>query len=184
MSDKIGLPDRKKTAFVLIDIQERLLPVIFENERVIKNTNILIEGRRILDIPLLVTEQYPKGLGHTDPNINLPEEKVLVEKMCFSCIASDDFMGEVKKAGAKTLVLFGIEAHICVLKTALEALAEGYQVHVVSDAVSSRTEDNKKVALERMRQAGAFITSTEMILFQMMDYAGTDQFKAISRLIK
>jgi len=175
---------RKQTAFVLIDIQGRLLPHIYNHKEVVANANKLIKGAEILGVDLLVTEQYPKGLGHTDEQIVLPEGGDITEKMCFSCVQSHEFMHKIEVHGITTLVLFGIEAHICVFKTAIEALAKGFEVHVVADAIGSRTVSNHRLAVARMRQSGVYVVSTEMILFQLMDEAGTDTFKAISRLIK
>ena len=176
-----GLVQPDTTAFLVIDEQERLMPVIHESQRVFDNTNKLIEGARILGVDLWVTEQYPKGLGGTCPEVELGDHQPF-EKTCFSCMLLDEVASRV--AGKRSLVLCGVEAHICVLKTALDALSKGFEVHVVADAVSSRTPENHRYALERLRQSGAYIVSTEMILFQLMDYAGTDEFKAISRLIK
>jgi len=182
--NNLGLLKRDKTAFMVIDIQERLMPVISNTEELYKNTNYLIKGAEILKVPLIVTEQYPKGLGHTISEVELPESQEVIEKMCFSCMLSDDVNSRLKSLNIEILVLAGVEAHICVLKTALDALKNGYEVHIVADAVSTRVPGNKALALERMRHSGAFITSTEMALFQLMDQSGTDEFKQISRLIK
>ena len=123
-------------------------------------------------------------MGNTCKEIGLPENPTVIEKVCFSCLLSEPVSEQLKLTNIKSLIICGAEAHICVLKTALDALKEGYDVHVVADAVSSRTAENKQLALDRMRQAGAFIVSTEMILFMLLDKAGTDEFKAISKLIK
>ena len=184
MSKKMRKTNPAKTAFVLIDIQERLLPHISNHEEVVANANKLIKGAEILGIELLVTEQYPKGLGHTDKKIEMPTESDLTEKICFSCIQSDEFLGKLKQRRIKSLVLFGIETHVCVFKTALDALRKKFEVHIVADAVGSRTDKNRNIAIKRMENAGAYIVSTEMILFQMIDEAGNDTFKAISQLIK
>jgi nicotinamidase-related amidase len=180
----LGIPKRDEVAFVLVDIQERFLPVIHNIETVIDNTNTLVRGASILKIPLIVTEQYPKGLGRTVNEIHLDEGQEIIEKISFDCFGCGNFMGKLEELEVRSLVIFGIEAHVCVLKTALGALARNYEAHVVADAVSSRTEENKTLALERLRQSGVFVVSTEMILFQLMDRAGTDEFKAISRLVK
>lgn len=180
----LGIPQREHTALLVIDVQERLMPVIHEHEKMFANVNKLLRGAEILDLETIITEQYPKGLGNTCKEIQLPENPVIIEKVCFSCMMSETVSEQLKLTNVKSLILCGAEAHICVLKTALDALKEGYEVHVVADAVSSRTPENKQLALERMRQAGAFITSIEMILFMLLDKAGTDEFKAISKLIK
>ncbi len=179
-----GILKKSKTAFILIDEQERLMPAIFNNTEVFENVNRLIEGSKILNVPLLVTEQYPKGLGNTCSEVKIPEGQEVIEKVCFSCLLSDPVIEKLKSLGIEQVVLAGVESHICVLKTALDALNSGLQVHVVADAVSSRKEYSKQIALERMRQSGAFIVTTEMVLFQLMDAAGTDEFKQISKLIR
>jgi nicotinamidase-related amidase len=137
----------------------------------------------VLKIPLLVTEQYPKGLGKTSDKINLFENKG-VEKISFSCFGCDEFNEKLKALNVTDLVLFGIETHVCVQKTALDALKNNYTVHVIADAVGSRKNQNKAIGIKRMKQSGAFVTSTESILFQLMDGAGTDEFKIISNLVK
>lgn len=179
-----GLPVREQTALLVIDIQERLMPVIHDHGKIFDNANKLLRGAEILGLETIITEQYPKGLGNTCKEIQLPESPNIIEKLCFSCLQSDPVNDQLKLTNRKHLILSGAEAHICVLKTALDAVAAGYTVHVVADAVGSRTPENKQIALERMRQSGAFITSTEMILFMLLDKAGTDEFKAISKLIK
>ncbi len=179
-----GIPQREHTALLVIDVQERLMPVIYENETVFANVNKLLRGAEILNLETVITEQYPKGLGNTCVEVQLPEKANLIEKVCFSCMQSEPVNEQLKLTNITDLIVCGVEAHICVLKTTLDALKEGYHVHVVADAVSSRTPENKMLALERMRQSGAFIVSAEMILFMLLDVAGTDEFKAISRLIK
>jgi nicotinamidase-related amidase len=180
----IGIRNRQQTALLVIDVQERLMPVIYEQEKIIANVNKLLRGAEILGLETIVTEQYPKGLGNTCKEVELGEGKTILEKVCFSCMKSEPLADQLKLTNKKTLIICGVESHICVLKTTLDALQQGYEVHVVADAVSSRTAENKQLAIERMRQAGAFIVSVEMILFMMLNEAGTDEFKAISRLIK
>lgn len=176
---------RETTALLVIDVQEKLMPVIHEQALIFENVNKLLRGAEILDLEIITTEQYPKGLGNTCKEIQLPEENpIVIEKMCFSCMLNDEVNEQLKLTNVKDVIICGVEAHICVLKTGLDALETGYRVHVVADAVSSRTPQNKQLAIERMRQAGAFIVSVEMILFMLLDKAGTDEFKAISKLIK
>nr|MBS0037315.1 hydrolase [Saprospiraceae bacterium] len=179
-----GIPERKSTRLLVIDLQERLMPVIHQNTELIQVVNKLIAGMEILQIPTVVTEQYPKGLGNTHPSIELPGELRVHEKICFSCIKCNPLLQELQKEGVTDLVLCGVEAHICVLQTALDALNSGFRVHVVADAVSSRFAENKTLALKRMQQSGAYIVSLEMILFLLMEEAGNEEFKAISNLIK
>lgn len=179
-----GIIQRNKTAFVMIDIQEKFRPAIHGLEEVISNAKILVESSQILNVPLIITEQYPKGLGKTVNEIEIPANVPLIEKLHFSCFGNEEFTKKVKDLGVSSLVLFGIEAHVCMLKTALDGLERGLEIYMVADAVSSRTQENKSIALERMRQSGVFIVSTEMLLFQLLEYSGTDEFKAISKLIK
>ena len=180
----LGLLQKETTALLVIDVQERLMPVIHEQEKIFANVNKLLRGAEILSLETIITEQYPKGLGNTCKEVEIGENKTLIEKVCFSCMLSEPVTEQLKLTNKKSLIICGVESHICVLKTTLDALKQGYEVHVVADAVSSRTAENKQIALDRMRQAGAFITSTEMILFMLLDKAGTDEFKAISKLIK
>ena len=171
----------------MIDIQEKLLAPIFEKERLVRNSQMLIRLAGILKIPILLSTQYSKGLGNTIPEVaSLLPETEPVEKVAFSCFGSDVFCSAVKRlpGNRNTLVLCGMESHICVAQTALAALREGYLVHVASDAVSSRTEWNWKVGLERMRSAGAVISSTEMVMYEALGSAGTSDFKAMLQHIK
>jgi NAD+ synthase len=183
-TDKLEMIDRKKTAFILVDIQEKFVPAIKDMDEVIKNSNILVKVSEILNIPLIVTEQYPKGLGHISKAINLPDKKFLIEKISFSCFGSEEFVKKIKELKVDSIILFGIEAHVCIFKTALDALKNNIEVYVVTDAISSRSIKNKSIAIEWMRESGAFIASTEIILFQLLDKAGTEEFKLISNLIK
>ncbi len=178
---RTGLLRPETSTLLVIDVQERLMPVISEAERVFSNVNRLLAGAKILGVETLITEQYPKGLGNTCKEVALDGQPV-IQKMCFSCLLDEDIRTRIPASNA--IVMCGVEAHICVLKTALDALESGFTVHVVADAVSSRTPENHRLALERLRQSGAFIASTEMVLFQWLDFAGTDSFRAISRLIR
>lgn len=180
----LGLLVKEQTALLVIDVQERLMPVIHEQEKIFANVNKLLRGAEILSLETIITEQYPKGLGNTCKEVEIGEGKTLIEKVCFSCMQSEPVTEQLKLTNKKSLIVCGVESHICVLKTTLDALKQSYEVHVVADAVSSRTAENKQIALDRMRQAGAFIVSTEMVLFMLLDKAGTDEFKAISKLIK
>jgi nicotinamidase-related amidase len=172
--------EASQCALLVIDIQEKLLPPIFQKEQLVRNSQLLIRLAGILKIPALMTEQYPKGLGNTIPEIAslLPETQVLNKQM-FSCFGSDAFCSLLKRlpGNRNTLLLCGMESHICVTQTALAALREGYIVHVASDAVSSRTEWNWKIGLERMRSAGAVISSTEMMIYELLRASGTPAFK-------
>jgi nicotinamidase-related amidase len=182
--DKLGIIDRNRTAFIMVDVQDRLLSAMQGSGALISNVNKLLESAKILGIPLIVTEQYPKGLGGTSAGIALPQDAIPIEKISFSCFGSEDFRERLHHLKRDTIVIFGTEAHICVLKTALDALKEGQEVHVVSDAVSSRKSEDWRLGVERMRQSGAFIATTEMVIFQLIEKAGSEEFKAISKLLK
>jgi nicotinamidase-related amidase len=169
-------------ALVVIDIQEKLLPPIFQKEHLVRNTKLLIRTAAILKIPALVSTQYAKGLGGTVPEVaSLLAGTETVDKTLFSCFGSDVFCSVLKRLPGKrnTLLLCGMESHICVTQTALGALREGYLVHVASDAVSSRTEWNWKIGLERMRAAGAVISSTEMMIYELMRSSSSAAFKEL-----
>ncbi len=174
-------------ALVVIDIQEKLLPPIFEKERLVKNSQLLIRLAGILKIPIIITTQYSKGLGGTVPELaSLLPETQAIDKQMFSCFGSDAFCSALKRlpGNRNTVLLCGMESHICVAQTALAALREGYLVHVASDAVSSRTEWNWKIGLERMRAAGAVLSSTEMVIYELLQSSGAPAFKEMLRYLK
>jgi len=167
-------------ALLVIDIQEKLLPPIFQKEQLVKNSQLMIRLAGILKIPAVMTVQYPKGLGNTVPEIaSLLPGTEPIDKQMFSCFGSDVFCSLLKRLPGQrnTLLLCGMECHICVAQTALAALREGYIVHVASDAVSSRAEWNWKIGLERMRAAGAIISSTEMMIYELLRSSGAPAFK-------
>jgi nicotinamidase-related amidase len=174
-------------ALLVIDIQERLLPPIFQKEQLVRNAQVLIRAASILKIPALVSTQYAKGLGGTVPEIaSLLSGTDAVDKTLFSCFGSEAFCSSLKRLPGirRTLLLCGMESHICVTQTALGALREGYLVHVASDAVSSRTEWNWKIGLERMRAAGAVISSTEMMIYELMRASSSAAFKELLPYLK
>jgi nicotinamidase-related amidase len=172
----------EQCALLVIDIQEKLLPPIFQNEQLVKNAQLLIRAAAILKIPVLVSTQYSKGLGSTVPAIaSLLPDTEAIDKTLFSCFGSDAFCAAAKRlpGNRNTLLMCGMESHICVMQTALAALREGYLVHVASDAVGSRTEWNWKIGLERMRAAGAVISSTEMMIYELMQSSSSAAFKEL-----
>jgi nicotinamidase-related amidase len=176
-----------RCTLIVVDIQEKLLPPIFENARVLKNSQLLIRLAAVLKIPALVTTQYAKGLGNTTPEIaSLLPDAQPIDKQMFSCFGSEAFCSMLKRlpGNRNTVLLCGMESHICVMQTALGALREGYIVHVASDAVSSRTEWNWKIGLDRMRAAGAVISSTEMILYELLRSSGSPAFKELLPYLK
>ena len=172
----------EQCALVVIDIQEKLLPPIFQREQLVRNAQLLIRAADILKIPALVTTQYAKGLGGTVPELaSLLAESAPIDKTLFSCFGADAFCASLKRlpGNRNTLLLCGMESHICVMQTALAGLREGYLVHVASDAVSSRTEWNWKIGLDRMRAAGAVISSTEMMIYELMRSSSSAAFKEL-----
>lgn len=176
----------EQCALIVIDIQEKLLPPIFEKERLLKNAQLLIRLALILEIPVISTMQYARGLGQTVPEIQSLLEKPSIDKQAFSCFGSDAFCSAVKSIPGQrnTVLLCGMESHICVTQTALGGLQEGYIVHVASDAVSSRTEWNWKIGLDRMRSAGGVISSTEMMIYELLRGSGTEAFKEMLKHLK
>jgi nicotinamidase-related amidase len=176
---------RTQAGLVVVDIQDRLLPAIFEKERVLQNTLRLVQGAGILQVPILATEQYRKGLGATVPEIAaaIPGFAPL-EKLAFSACGAAPFLPALKQKKVSQAILCGIEAHVCVSQTCLDLLGEGFKVFVVADAISSRTPENYQIGLDRMRAAGAVIASTEMALFELLEHAGTAEFKQILNLVK
>jgi len=177
--------ERQQSAGLVIDIQERLFPHMDQQEALLRKTTLLLEGLRVLQIPLLVTEQYPKGLGVTLKPISLLLEKeAVLEKISFSCCGDQAVTGKLESLARPSIIICGIEAHVCVLQTVVDLVKLGYRAVVVEDCISSRNPEDKRVAVERMRSEGAVITICESILFELAEVAGTDEFKAISRLVK
>jgi len=169
-------------ALVVIDIQQKLLPPIFQKEQLVRNAQLLIRAAGVLKIPALVSTQYAKGLGETVPEIAaLLAGTDAIDKTLFSCFGSDAFCAGLKRLPGQrnTLLLCGMESHICVMQTALGALRQGYLVQVASDAVSSRSEWNWKIGLERMRAAGAVISSTETMIYELMGSSSSAAFKEL-----
>lgn len=177
----------ERCALIVVDIQEKLLPPIFEKERLVRNAQLLIRLAGVLKIPTLLSTQYSRGLGNTVPGIaSLLPDRDPIEKSVFSCFGSDVFCSALKRlpGNRSIVILCGMESHICVAQTALAALREGYLVHVASDAVSSRTEWNWKIGLDRMRAGGAVISSTEMVIYEALGSAGTPAFRDMLKYLK
>jgi len=181
---RVAIPE--ECALIVVDIQERLLPPIFEKDRLLKNAQLLVRLAGILESPIIATTQYAKGLGETVGDVKLLLPSAAIDKQSFSCFGSDAFCSAMKRLPGQrnTALLCGMESHICVAQTALAALREGYLVHVASDAVSSRTEWNWKIGLERMRAAGAVISSTEMMIYELLRGSGTEAFKEMLRYLR
>ena len=177
--------ERDRTALVVIDVQEAFRPAVADFDRVAGNAGVLVQGANVLDVPVLVTEQYPKGLGHTVPEVAEHLDDVTpVEKVCFSAAESDEFMDRLRDTGRDQILLCGIESHVCVNQTAGDLLAQGHAVHVAEDAVTSRTDENRRLGLHKMEREGAVLTSVETALFELLRAAGTPEFKEVQRLVK
>ncbi len=170
------------SCLVVVDVQERLAPAVDGGERVIENAGWLIKIAREVAVPLLVTEQYPKGLGHTVQALrSLLVDDEVMEKVHFSFMDSDPIRRQLASLGRRQIVVVGTEAHVCVLQSALGLLSEGYEVFVVADAVSSRRPADAEVALQRLRDEGVRVVTREMVAFEWMNRAGTDTFRRISK---
>jgi nicotinamidase-related amidase len=173
--------DPARAALVVVDVQEGFRKALPDFERVAEATATLIEGAEAIGIPVVITEQYPKGLGETAPEVaeHLPDGVEPIEKLCFSATEADGF----DLGGRDQALVAGIETHVCVSQTVLDLLGSGTEVHVAEDAVGSRTEENKRVGLHKMERAGAVVTSVETALFELLGGAGTEQFKRVQKLI-
>ena len=169
--------DRERAALVVVDVQEAFRPAVEGFDGVVENTRRLMEGARIMGLPVVVTEQYPKGLGRTVEELGAVEP---VEKTCFSAARAEGF----DLNGRDQALVCGIETHVCVSQTAHDLLDRGIEVHVAQDAVTSRTAANKEVGMHKMEQAGAIVTSVETALFELLGAAGSDEFKQVQGLIK
>ncbi|MBC7797879.1 MAG: hydrolase [Pyrinomonadaceae bacterium] len=173
-------------AFVIIDVQEAFRESIPNFEEITKNIVIFVEGSKLLNVPVIVTEQYPKGLKHTAREIldTLPQDAEVIEKTAFSSCGAQTFNEKLAQLNRTQIIVAGIEAHICVNQTVHDLLEDDFQVHLLSDCISSREKSNKKIAINKMQASGAIMTSVEMALFEMMRDAKHEQFKAIQKLIK
>jgi isochorismate hydrolase len=179
---------RADAFFIVIDVQLKLMPVISEREMVERNIERLVRGTRIVDIPAILTEQYVQGLGATVPIIRRAFEEtsgyVPIEKSCFSGYSCAEFVTATRNLHRKQAIVAGVEAHVCVYQTVSDLIANGYDVTIIADAISSRTQANKEIAIRRMVADGARLSSTEMALFELTVNSGTDEFREMSRLVK
>ncbi|MGO8746128.1 MAG: hydrolase [Thermoguttaceae bacterium] len=171
------------TALLVVDVQEKLIPLVADHERVVWNVRRLVDGAKILGLPVVATEQYPKGLGHTVREL---AERLgdVPSKLSFSCCGCPGMFEDLEGRGMHKVLVSGIEAHVCVQQTVLDLLGAGWRVYVAVDAVGSRFEIDYRTALARMDSAGATLTTTEAALFEWCEAAGTPQFKEISRLVR
>ncbi len=173
--------DRGRTALVVVDVQEAFRPAVLDFDRVAAAAATLVRGARVLDLPVIVTQQYPRGLGATVPELAEHLDGIEpIDKVCFSAAAAEGF----DLQGRDQALICGIESHVCVSQTAHDLLDRGVQVHVARDAVSSRTEENRELGLHKMEGAGAVVTSVETALFELLGAAGTDEFKQVQALVK
>ena len=173
------------TVLVIIDVQGKLAQLMCDKETLFANCVVLAKAAKILDIPIIWCQQHPKSLGETIPELAAELEGLLpIDKMCFSCAGHPDFLQMIKELKRKEVIICGIETHVCVYQTAMNLLIKGKFVNIIADAVSSRTESNKNIGLTRMRDEGCAISSTEMILFELLKTSEHPKFKEIAKLIK
>jgi nicotinamidase-related amidase len=171
---------------VVVDLQEAFRAPIFEFDEIVARTATVVRAAKLLNLPVLVTEQYPKALGATVSEIKsaLPDGVAIVHKTAFSCCGASVFMEQLERLRRKQVILCGIETHVCMSQTAHDLLARGYQVHVLEDSASSRTPQNREIGLAKMRRSGALPSSSEMALFELMADSKHEHFRAISKMVK
>jgi nicotinamidase-related amidase len=175
----------KETLLLLIDVQGKLASSVFQSDSLIRNVSKLIRSCGLLGVPVIYTEQYPKGLGCTvDELKELIGEETPFEKLSFSCCGNEEFMKRLRSLGRNDILVVGMETHVCVYQTCIELLEFGYNVHLVTDAVSSRSEENRALGIRCIERAGAVPTSTEMAIFELLRVAEGDTFRAISKIVK
>ena len=178
--------DANDAVVVVVDLQEAFREPIFEFDKIVARTAVVVQAAKLLNVPVLVTEQYPQKLGATVPEIKsaLPDGVAIVEKTAFSCCGANVFMEQLDRLRRKQVLLCGIETHVCMSQTAHDLLARGRQVHVLEDCTSSRTPANREIGLAKMRRSGALPSSSEMALFELMVDSKHEHFRAISKLVK
>lgn len=178
--------EREQAVLVVIDVQERLVPAMKEKvyRKIKANIETMVAGAKQLGIPVVTTEQYPRGLGHTVPELAEICGETVIEKVSFGCCGEPKFNAQLKTIGRKQVIVTGMEAHVCVYQTVLGLLEAGYAVHLLRDAICSREKDNFQAAISNAAAAGAVVSTTEMALFQLLKEAGTPEFKAVSKLVK
>lgn len=173
------------TALIVVDVQGKLANIVHESEFVVEQIETLIKGAQMLEVPIVWMEQYPEGLGPTTERLSRHlQDETYISKRTFSACLEEDFMNEIEKLNKKSFLVVGIEAHVCVYQTVRDLLQKEHEVEIVLDAVSSRTETNRQIGIEKMRSLGASITSTEMALFDLMKTSKHPRFREVSALIK
>ncbi len=177
---------RNECLLLCIDYQKKLLAKIDKAETITKNAIIMIRAAKVLGIPIIVTEQYPKGLGRTVKDIveALGREYKPIEKNCFNCFGSPEFTTKLESTGHRCLLVMGIESHVCVIQTVLEALKRKYEVHLLEDTISSRTSENRRIAMDRMVREGAIPSSVEMTIYEILKTSESPEFKRILEFVK
>ncbi|TJX15448.1 hydrolase [Tissierella creatinini] len=181
--DKFTL-EREDSVLLIIDIQERLVPVMKHKDQVIKNSVILVNAAKEMNFPVIATEQYPKGLGSTVPELlDLIDKENIYAKNSFTAY-TDEVKEALKSLGKKKVIITGMETHVCVFQTARDLINDGYQVYLVKDGVASRTKDNFLNGLDLIKSLGAVITNTETVVFDLLKVSGTPEFKVMSKMIK
>ncbi len=179
------LMQREDSCLVVVDVQEKMAPAISGREEIERNVGVLLQAAEELQIPVLFTEQYPKGLGSTLEHVrSYSPESAVVSKVHFDCCAEEEFLQRIRQTGKSQVLLTGMEAHVCVMQTGLGLLRLGFSVFVAADATGSRNPDHCNLALQRFTAAGASPVCTEMVIFEWLQKAGTDEFKKLSKLIK
>ncbi len=180
------LLDPKKSALLVVDIQQKFVPIVHEAERIIAKTKALIEAAAILNIPIVVSEQYPKGLGRTVDELSepLPGGTIVCEKTSFGCLGDDHLAKKIRALKRKQIVVCGVETHVCVSQTVHQLLDAGYEVHLIEDALASRDPRNIEIGVRKMEQTGAIPSCVEMAIFEWMGHSKHADFKALQALIK
>jgi isochorismate hydrolase len=185
--DSLSRIEREETVLVVVDVQDVLMKQMNQEvgKNVIRNIQILLTFAKEMAIPILITEQYPKGLGKTVPEIKMELGSILpIEKISFSCCGVETFNNKLNQFGRKQVILTGIETHVCVLQTADDLIQKGYKVQVVADAICSRRKLDWEIGLRWMEKRGAMISTTEIIAFRLLKEAGTEEFRGLSKLLK
>ena len=176
--------NKGKAIGIMIDMQDKLVPAIAHREQLSTSCKLMLEGLKILNVPVIATQQYTKGLGDTLPELKEFTGDKYIEKITFSSWREQSFRMAVRETKASQIMIFGVETHICVEQTVLDMLGAGLEVYLISDCVGSRFDTDKETAIRRMEKAGAIVTTSEAALFELTEQGGTDEFKAISRLVK
>ena len=179
------LLDINESCLLIVDVQEKLTPLVHDSEKFLSHCEWLLKAANMLDVPVLVAEQYPEGLGQTVPSLrnHLPDVTPIISKTSFSCARNKNWLHQLKKLERSQVIIIGIETHVCVLQTALDLIQEEFEVYVVADAVSSRNPDDNKYALDRMNGEGVIITTREMVVFEWLEESDHELFREVSKTL-